>query len=407
MKILIYGINYAPELTGIGKYTGEMAAFYAAQGDEVEVITAPPYYPNWEIHPAYRGGWRKESMAGVQVLRCPLYVPKKVTGTKRILHEFSFVLSSLRYWIPRYFRKYDLILCVSPPFHLGFIALPHQWFQGTPVINHIQDLQVDAARDLGMIRQEKLLRLLERAERWLLRRVQRVSTISSGMLTKIAEKGLKADRIVMFPNWVDATKVHPVAREASARADWGYQDDDHLVMYAGNMGEKQGLENILLAADQLRDVPKLHFIIIGEGGAKDRLVAQAEDLSLTNVHFKPLQPLDRLAATLAAADVHLILQKRAAADLVMPSKLTNILAVGGHALVTAEPGSTLYDTVSENQLGTIVAPESVPALVQGIRDILSGQRANDRIGAQTFADEKLNKENILNRFKTSLSNTPR
>nr|WP_256534098.1 WcaI family glycosyltransferase [Lewinella sp. JB7] len=400
---MIYGINYAPELTGIGKYTGEMAAHFAAAGDEVEVITAPPYYPQWKVMDAYRGGYRKEMLDGVRVLRCPLYVPSEVTGVKRILHEFSFVLSSLRYWIPRYFRRYDAILCISPPFHLGFVALPHWWIHGTPVINHIQDLQVDAARDLGIIRQEGLLRFLEKAERWLLGKMTAVSTISTGMVRKIVKKGLNQENIVLFPNWVDQKIVYPVSREASARSDWGFTDQDRIVLYAGNLGEKQGLENVLLVAQRLRDVPNLTFLIIGEGGAKSRLMAMAEELNLDNVVFKPLQPLNRLAASLAAADVHLVLQKKAAADLVMPSKLTNILAVGGHALVTAEAGTTLHDVVREHHLGTTIEPEDINALERGLREILSGARAADCRGARIFAAENLDKENILFGFRRILT----
>ena len=407
MKILIYGINYAPELTGIGKYTGEMAASLAEAGDEVEVITAPPYYPNWEVREDYRGaGYRREVIDGVTVLRCPLYVPGEVTGLKRILHEFSFVLSSLRYWLPRYFRRYDVIICLSPPFHLPFVALPHRWIHGTYVVNHIQDLQVDAARDLGIIKQNWLLRLLEGAERWIMHRVSAVSTISSGMLRKIVNKGLRKEDILMFPNWVDGDLVYPVPREHSARMAWGFGDQDRIVLYAGNLGEKQGLESILTVADRMRDVPHLHFLIIGEGGAKSRLMALAEDLKLDNLTFKPLQPLAKLAASLAAADVHLVLQKKAAADLVMPSKLTNILAVGGHALVTASPGTTLYDLVNEHQLGTLVEPEDTGALEAGLRAIFLGERAEDSRGALAFAGRELDKKNILFAFRQILiSNT--
>ena len=409
MKILIYGINYAPELTGIGKYSGEMATYFAGAGDEVEVITAPPYYPQWRVAPAYRdGGYRQEMRDGVRVLRCPLYVPEEVTGLKRIVHEFSFVLSSLRYWIPRYFRRYDAILCISPPFHLPFVALPHKWLYGTPVINHIQDLQVDAARDLGIIKQGWLMRLLESAERWLLRQVSAVSTISTGMQRKIAQKEVNIDNIILFPNWVDADLVHSVPKSASTRNEWGFDDHHRIVLYAGNLGEKQGLEDVLIVADRMRDVPDLTFVIVGEGGAKARLVAEAERLGLKNVVFKPLQPLDRLAASLASADVHLVLQKKAAADLVMPSKLTNILAVGGHAIVTAESGTTLHDLVEHHHLGTLVTPEDPDALEAGIREILTGQRADDARGAQQFAAENLDKQHILLDFRTVLdSNTKR
>ena len=207
----------------------------------------------------------------------------------------------------------------------------------------------------------------------------------------------------MFPNWVDGELVYPVPRHDTAREEWGFSDNDRLVLYAGNLGEKQGLESILHLADRLRDVPDLTFLIIGEGGAKSRLMAEAERMELHNLQFKPLQPLDRLAASLAAADVHLVLQKKAAADLVMPSKLTNILAVGGHALVTAEEGTTLYDVVKTHNLGTLVAPEDVDALEEGLREILNGTRASDASGATDFAREHLDKRNILFGFRRHLT----
>lgn len=402
MKILIYGINYAPELTGIGKYTGEMATFFAEEGHQVEVITAPPYYPNWEVQKEYRGLWRKENLKGVKVLRCPLYVPSEVSGSKRIIHEVSFVVSSLRYWLPRYFRSYDVIICVSPPFHLGFMALPHKWFRGTKVINHIQDLQVDAARDLGIIRHEGLLNIMEKTERWLLGKMSRISTISEGMLSKIVGKGIPRESTIMFPNWVDDKVIFPVSQEESVRKEWGFGHQDKIVLYSGNLGKKQGLGSILSLADRLRDNKDLHFIIIGNGGEKERLMATASEMNLKNVIFMPLQPLEQLASTLAAADVHLILQKRAAADLVMPSKLTNILAVGGHALVTAEAGTSLHDVVREHQLGTLVAPEDVNALEKGLREILSGNREEDAQGARAFANRYLNKHSIVSGFLRAL-----
>ena len=96
MKILLYGINFSPELIGIGKYTGEMAAWLAARGHEVRVVTAPPYYPAWAVSPGYSGrAWRTERWQGVTVLRCPLWVPRKPSGLKRLLHLASFAASSL------------------------------------------------------------------------------------------------------------------------------------------------------------------------------------------------------------------------------------------------------------------------------------------------------------------------
>ncbi len=406
MKLLLYGINYAPELTGIGKYTGEMAAFYAEQGHDVEVITAPPYYPQWKVKEGYRNWWNKERKDGVTVLRSPLYVPGEVTGVKRIIHEFSFVLSSLRWWIPRYFRAYDAIVCISPPFHLGFAALPHKWLRGTPVINHIQDLQVDAARDLGMIKSNALLSVLEGLEKWLLRRVSRVSTISEGMRRKLQSKFTEPQDVIMFPNWVDSSVIFPLPSEQSLRKEWGFGPGDKVVLYSGNLGEKQGLDAILRVADRMREQENVHFVIVGDGGVKDRLKELAEKLRLVNVRFLPLLPLESLSAMLATADVHLVLQKKAAADLVMPSKLTNILAAGGHALVTADKGTTLHDTVNEHRLGSLVPAEDEVALQQGLTQILSGNLHDNASGATTYADTYLSKHTILSAFLKQIASRP-
>lgn len=401
MRILLYGINHAPELTGIGKYTGELVAYLAARGDEVEVVTAPPYYPAWEVRPPYRNAYLRERRSGATVLRSPLYVPRRPTGLRRIAHEASFVLSSLRWWLPRLARRYDAILVVNPPFHLGFVALAHRALRGTPVVCHVQDLQVDAARDLGILPDGPVLRLLEGAERWLYARVDALSTISEGMRRRLATKGVPAGDIWLLPNWLDASRVYPLPQNESLRSRWGIPPGDKVVLYAGNLGAKQGLEAIPRLAERFADRPDVHFVVVGEGGTRAELVAEVERRGLVNVRFFPLQPLADLAAMLAAADVHLVLQRRAAADLVMPSKLLNIVAAHGHALVTAEPGTTLHDVVAGQRLGTVVAPEDDGALAEGLERILTGAAAGDTAGLAAGA-AAMSREAILPAFRERL-----
>ncbi len=402
MRVLIYGINYAPELTGIGKYTGEMAADLAERGAEVEVITAPPYYPHWRVQEPYPSTkWITERRDGVTVHRCPLYVPEEVSGTKRILHEVTFVLSSLRFWIPRLFRRYDVIIAVSPPFHLGALPLLHQAIHGTPIVNHIQDLQVDAARDLGMIKNQALLGVLERFERWLLRSVNRVSSISEGMLSRLAAKRVPEENLISFPNWVDSRKVYPVSKDKSLRSKFGIAEGTKVVLYAGNLGEKQGIDAIPRVAAALRDREDILFLVVGEGGMKLQLVDICRQAGLDNVRFEPLQPIEQLSAMLASADVHLVLQKRAAGDLVMPSKLTNIVAVGGHAIVTAEEGTTLYKVVKEWKAGTVVEPEDDRALAAAILRAVDGEGREDSSGVEAFA-KTLDRDQTLSSFHEKL-----
>lgn len=398
MRILIQGINYAPELTGIGKYTGEMAVQLAEQGHEVTVITAPPYYPEWKIRKDYKGrGWYSEYVNGVRVFRVPLYVPHKLSSLKRILHEFSFLLATIPVWIQFLFaQKFDIVFSIAPPFHLGFMPLLYGKLRKVPVESHIQDLQVDAARELGMIRNHKFLNLMFTLERFTLAHSSCVSTISNGMMQNILKKGVLNDKTTILPNWVDTDEIKPLPVEESLRKKFNIPLSDKVVLYSGNLGEKQGLEILMDVAGQFQQRTDVHFMIVGSGGAKSNLQNLAEEKKLHNVHFYPLQPYPQLNALLATADVHLVLQKKSAADLVMPSKLTGILSAGGCAVITASPGTTLYDIVEENEMGMLVEPESPTALAAAIEKALTGEGTEKfRKNARLFAEQHLSKNEIL------------
>ncbi len=116
MKILMYCLNYAPELTGIGKYTCEQAEWLAARGHEVRVVTAPPYYPAWRVGEGYRA-WQysRERRRWVEVYRAPLWVPRKPTGVTRLLHLASFAVSSLPSLMAQLRWRPDALFVVEPP----------------------------------------------------------------------------------------------------------------------------------------------------------------------------------------------------------------------------------------------------------------------------------------------------
>ncbi|GGH56110.1 colanic acid biosynthesis glycosyltransferase WcaI [Dyadobacter endophyticus] len=404
MRILIYGINYAPELTGIGKYTGEMAAWLARQNHEVEVITALPYYPEWQIHEKYKGKWwMTEVVEGVKIHRCPLYVPAKVNSIKRIVHEFSFLGSIFPLFLRSLFsKKFDLIISVSPPFHLGILPMLYAKLRGTKFISHIQDLQVDAARDLKMIKNKFALDMMFKLEKNLFENSSAVSTISTGMKSKIVAKGIPSSKIILFPNWVDQDMVRPLPREQSLIAEFGLSEDSKVILYSGNLGEKQGLEVIIEVAKALQSRKDVVFVIVGSGGGKANLMKLANDANLNNIRFFPLQPYNKLSALLATADVHLVLQKKSASDLVMPSKLTAILASGGCPIVSAVPGTTLYDVISDHDLGILIEPESPDALLQGIQRALASDLSHYRNNARKYSELYLSKENILRQWEATL-----
>ncbi len=403
MNIVLYGINYSPELTGTGKYSGEMGAWLSEAGHQVAVVTAPPYYPEWRIKQGFSGRrWRKNIENGVKVIRCPVYVPTEVSALKRILHLTSFALSSFPPLLAQLKNKPDLVILVAPT----LFCAPNAWLlaklSGATSVLHIQDYEVDALFGLGLAKPGRLQRFAYRCERFLLTHFDYLSTISSGMLKRAMEKGVIPDRLLFFPNWSEVERFKGVKPAPELLTQLGVPAGKKTLLYAGNIGDKQGLEQVVDAADALKDHPELFFLLVGDGAGKKRLVDLVKKRGLANIAFAPLQPYEELPALLASADAHLVIQKRGAADAVLPSKLTNILAVGGNAIITADSDTTLGILCNDHPgIAVCVAPESVPALIAGIKQALALPKFN--AAAQNYAAEYLDKDKILARFITEVA----
>lgn len=398
MKILLYGINYSPELTGIGKYSGEMARWLVAQGHEVRVVTAPPYYPDWKVWPGFstmRYDTRLEH--GVTVTRCPLYVPARPSALKRMLHLASFSLSSSLAVLGQVRWKPVLVILVVPTLFCAPQALLLTKLCGARSVLHIQDYEVDALFGLGIAKGGALKRLAFAAERAILRAFDQVSTISGGMLQRARQKGVDEQALRFFPNWSETARFQSVPRSNALLARLGVDPAKQVLLYSGNIGEKQGLETVIEAAERLQSRSDLVFLIVGEGAGKARLLEMVARKGLSNVVFAPLQPYEDLPTLLASADCHLVVQKRGAADAVLPSKLTNILAVGGNAVITADPDTSLGLLCHEFAgIAALVEPESVAALIEGIERTLDMPVPNAI--ATDYAREFLDKDRILSRF---------
>ncbi len=412
-RVLLIGGNFAPEPTGIGKYNGEMMKWLAANGYDCTVITSYPYYPQWKVQEPYdkvKSWYKKEELpvsasadggGKLQVYRCPQYVPAAPSGAKRIMLDFSFALSAffkVMTLLPR--KKFDVVIAVVPPFHLGLLAVLYKKLRGAKVMYHIQDMQIEAARDLQMIKSKKLINVLFGLERYIFKQADIVSSISDGMIRKIHEKAGKD--IFFFPNWVDVSLFHPLDNRAELKREFGFSPDDKVILYSGAIGEKQGLESILHAAKKWQHRPELKFLICGSGPYKAKLEEMAKTMGLQQVIFFPLQPFEKFNRFLNMADVHLVIQKANASDLVMPSKLTTILAVGGLALITANPGTSLYELVSRYDMGVLVNAEDQQALDEGISTAVDGNAERMQQHAREYAETYLSIGKIMSRFEEAV-----
>jgi len=364
----------------------------------------------WKVADSHRGRrFHTELIDGVKVHRTPTYIPSadKATAPRRIVMESSFTLNSTLWWL-RYLaarERPDVVIAVCPPTQTIMWPSVMRKLHQIPILFHVQDLQLDAASQLGMLGSERMMWLLERLERSALRAATHVTTISAKMRQAIISKGVDAGRVSLLPNWSSISAETDGARIAKARRRLGARDGQLLVLYSGNLGRKQGLDVLIDAARLLKHRSDIHWVIIGGGADEARLRAKASEAGLPPNLFRELVPESELPSTLAAADVHLVIQKSEAADLVMPSKLTNILAAGRPTIATAHRDTEVGEVIAGRETGLLTRPGDAAALATAIvrvsneRDLLAMMGGN----AAAFAAEHLRMDVVLGRLETLLA----
>ncbi len=409
LRVAVISLYYAPEQTGVSYYNPGMCGWLADRGCQVQMHTGTPHYPWWRVPEPYsQDAWWKrttgvEWMDGVVVNRVRHAVPAPpLSGLKRMKLDFAYLwFTMLALFAVR--RRPHVVVAVAPPFLTGLVAGFHAWRWRVPVNYHIQDLQVDAARDLKML-PNMLCSALEFLERIILRRMRLVSTISTGMQRRIHQKSVVRNAIAIFPNWAATGTMRPHAGENAYRREWGLDEHQVVIAYSGNLGKKQGLDLLLAAFARLNAETHIHFIIAGEGADRGELEAEVQRLGVQRLRLLPLAPAARLAEFLSAADMHCVPQRRDAADTVMPSKLLNLMATARPVVTTADAGTSLYEAVTRSGCGVVVEPDNVDALVDGIRRLAGDAALRARCGSagRAYVTEHLDIDRLMGRHAAQL-----
>ncbi len=402
-KILIHGMNFFPEPIGVGRYTGELAAYLAAQGEAVEVITSVPHYPGWKVRPPYRAGrYRVEAWSGVRIVRCPLLLDAHGQGIWRLITPLTFALAAAPVAIWRILRsRPDAVVCVQPTLMCAPAAVLAARIVGARCILHVQDLEIDAAFSVGHLKGEWLRKVATAVERFMLRRFDSIITISERMRRAIEVKGIAPDVLLVLRNWVDLSSIRRMDGANRFREMLGIAATDFVVLYAGQLGPKQALPVLLDAALQCRDHSGIRFVIAGDGPIKESLVETYGRFA--NIHFLPLQPEEHLCELLNVADLHVLPQDRSAADLVLPSKLGGMLASGRPILVTADAGTELHDLL--DGVAIVVPAHDVHALSEAIKQASLQRPAPSPRTAELL--EMFSSRNVLPAFHRAICASPR
>ena len=402
MKILLYSANFAPEPVGIGKYSGEMAAWLAAQGHSVRVVCAPPYYPDWKLDPSYRfmRRWR-ETWQGVDVWRAPIWVPHKPDGLSRIVHLLSFALNSLPLMLWQILWRPDVVFTVAPALMCAPTGKLVAWLCGAKSWLHIQDFEVDVAFQMGLLKGKRLQAAVLRTERWLYRRFDVLSSISGAMVKRLQSRGGEGRRAELLPNWVDMAHITPLQSASPYRTELGIGANTKVALFSGTLSSKQGLMVIPQAAQHLLARKDILLVICGDGAMKAQLQQAAQQLP--NLLLLPLQPFERLGDLLGLADMHLLPQSPEAEDLVLPSKLSGMLASGRPVIATCHAGTEIAQVLPE--CGLVVQPGDGIALAAAIEQLSDDATARICMGkaARRYAEAHLSRDSVLMQLEAQLN----
>jgi colanic acid biosynthesis glycosyl transferase WcaI len=395
-RVLIYGINYAPEIAGVGRYTGEIGSYLAGLGPRVDVVTAAPHYPGWRTRAPYSARrWTHERLDGADIHRCPIYLHPAMRGFRRLLAPLSFALSSAPVALLQALRsRPTVVLAVEPTLFTAPLALLAAKLVGAKTVLHVQDLEIDAAFAMGHLANGVLGKIARHWERLVLRRFDRVITISRRMAEKLESKGVAPARISVVRNWVDLSLVRPMATSLAYRSRLGLQAEDFVVLYSGNIGAKQGVRVLSEAARLLIAEPGLVIAVAGQGPLRSDLEAAAREMP--NLRLYDFQPEATFGEFLSVANVHVLPQERDAADLMLPSKLGGMLASGRPIVVTADAETELGEFLEGSC--ELIPPGDAAALADAIRKLRTEAPCHLREASRLRLAASLSKETGIRQF---------
>jgi colanic acid biosynthesis glycosyl transferase WcaI len=376
---LVLTINYWPETTGIGAVLTQRCEHLAARGHNVTVCTAMPYYPQWHIHPHYKGKlFSREQHNGVNILRSWLWVPQKVSSAKRVAFEASFLAGSFLRAL--HCEKPDLMLVVSPPLGLGLSAILLSRWLKVPYVFDVEDLQPDAAAEMGML-PRPLLPVLYGLESMAYKHAAMISTISESMRQRIISKGISPEKVTVVPPAADNDlfAVGSTVNGRKFRQQHGLEGK-FVVTHSGNMGLKQNLNLVLDAALRLKGHPEFVFFLTGDGATKSELVSRAQNLRLDSVRFLSLQEKPEFLQMLAATDLALIVQRPTVSDIAFPSKTITLLSAARPVAAAVSQNSEVARVILKSEGGEITEPDNPSALAATIHDLSCNSQKRATLG---------------------------
>lgn len=370
MRIVFLTQYYPPEIGAAQNRLWNLAQRLAGHGHSVSVVTALPTYPRGRIFEEYRRRVIHETMEGpVRVIRAWCYGTKSTRFIPRVLNYISFVATSLLFAIWK-LPSQDFVILESPPLFLGIAGLILSRLKRAPLLTNVSDLWPESAVAVGVIREGALLRCAVKFEEYLYRRSALITGQSVSIVDNIAKR-INNNNVTFLPNGISPEVILSENQRRDARWETRRRfgiGNGFVVGYTGLHGLAQGLDTILEAAKILKAEPEISFALVGDGPEKERLMACAQKLGLTNVRFYPPQPAADMPKVFSALDVAIIpLRRHPVFRGVLPSKLFESMGAGLPVILSGEGEAA--ELVERAGAGICVEPESPACVAEAVRKL--------------------------------------
>jgi colanic acid biosynthesis glycosyl transferase WcaI len=376
---MIFGACYEPDLGPSAPITTMLCENLVRLGHQVTVIATVPYYPTGRVPAEYRGKLKwfwKSNENGVDVVRVGL---PSLDRSKLPLRLIQFAFMQLGTAVAGIGKRYDAVMAYTSSLSVWLPFATMVVLAKKPAIYSVADVYPAVGIALGIFRNKTIISLIAAMERFCLNHAKVVRIISDSFRPDLLAMGVPDEKLVLVYDWVDIDLICPQPRDNSFAREHGLADR-FVIMYAGNIGLSQGLDNVLNAAEKLAADKDICFVLVGDGSNRQCLIDETERRQLKNVKFIPFQPRKCLPEVLATADISLVSLQPGIGTLSIPSKTMSILASGRPIIACIDDNAEVVKLINKAESGLCVPPDNPSKLVEAILKLKEDAALRDRLG---------------------------
>lgn len=406
MKVLMLQGYYEPERVSGMYLITNLVEDLNLQDHEVDIVTPRPVRGiSKEIQLKYKN--IKKEVKSNGMLRIHRYkLPEENKNT--VVRAIRYFSGGILHIIKSLNIQSDVIVVNSTPPTNGLIAIILKKIKKIPVVYILQDVFPDSMVTAKMTKEGSLIWKIGRMlENFTYKNVDKIIVISEDFKSNLLKKGVTKEKISVVSNWVEESKIIPIQRDENVLIkELNLDKDKFYVVYAGNLGNAQNIEVILLAAKQTEEYNDIQYIIFGDGVHKDKYKQMAIDLNLKNVNFQPLQPYDKVSHVYSLGDLSIVSCKEGFGTSAMPSKTWSIMSTETAVVASFDEGTELEEIIENNNIGIFTNANDTDGLKNAIVKLYSNRNLCNEMGknGREYIIKNLSRKSQTKKYIEIISN---